>query len=169
MKVVFLETVEGSGDMGEVKTVAPGYARNYLLPRGLAAPATPALLKRAERLREMEEQRQRDQDARARELLGRLEGHALIMGVRVGEQGRLYGSVTNADIAEKAGEIFGEELEPRVIFRPSVYGHTMDALASRGDEGRGKLRKASGSGTHTLIRRYPNGATRYPLWDIICI
>ncbi|MDA0365970.1 MAG: 50S ribosomal protein L9 [Chloroflexi bacterium] len=115
MKVVFLETVEGSGDMGEVKTVARGYARNYLLPRGLAAPATPALLQRAERLREVEEQRQREQDVRAQELLGRLEGQALIMAVRVGEQGRLYGSVTNADIAEKAGEILGEELDRRVI------------------------------------------------------
>src|SRR5690606_29233689 len=100
MKVVFLETVEGSGDMGEVKTVAPGYARNYLLPRGLAAPATPHVLKRAERLRELEEERQRAQDEHARELLGKLEGKALVIGVRVGEQGRLYGSVTNADIAE---------------------------------------------------------------------
>ena len=54
MKVVFLETVEGSASMGEVKTVAPGYARNYLLPRGLAAPATPDVLARAERLREIE-------------------------------------------------------------------------------------------------------------------
>ena len=135
MKVVFLETVEGSGDMGEVKTVAPGYARNYLLPRGLAAPATAALLKRAERLREVEEQRQRDQDARAHELLGRLEGHALIMAVRVGEQGRLYGSVTNADIAEKAGEILGEELDRRIILLPeairSVGVYTVPIRLSR--------------------------------------
>jgi large subunit ribosomal protein L9 len=120
VKVVFLETVEGSGDMGEVKTVARGYARNYLLPRGLAAPATPAILERAERLREVEAQRQRAQDERARELVGKLEGTPLIMAVRVGEQGRLYGSVTNADIAEKAGEILGEELDRRVILLPEV-------------------------------------------------
>ncbi|MBM3139183.1 MAG: 50S ribosomal protein L9 [Chloroflexi bacterium] len=135
MKVVFLETVEGSGDMGEVKAVAPGYARNYLLPRGLAAPATPALLRRAERLREIEEQRQREQDAHARELVGRLEGKALIMAVRVGEQGRLYGSVTNADIAEKAGEILGEELDRRVILLPeairSVGVYTVPIRLSR--------------------------------------
>ena len=135
MKVVFLETVEGSGDMGEVKTVAPGYARNYLLPRGLAAPATPALLRRAERLRQLEEQRQRDLDARARELLGRLEGEALIMAVRVGEQGRLYGSVTNADIAEKAGEILGEELDRRIVLLPeairSVGVYTVPIRLSR--------------------------------------
>jgi len=120
MKVVFLETVEGSGDMGEVKTVAPGYARNYLLPRGLAAPATPHVLKRAERLRELEEERQRAQDEHARELLGKLEGKALVIGVRVGEQGRLYGSVTNADIAEKAGANLGEELDRRVILLPEA-------------------------------------------------
>lgn len=120
MKVVFLETVEGSGSMGEVRTVAPGYARNFLLPRGLAAPATPTVLARAERLREIEESRQRSQDERARELVGKLEGKPLVMAVRVGEQGRLYGSVTNVDIAQKAGEILGEELDRRRVLLPEV-------------------------------------------------
>lgn len=120
MKVVFLETVEGSGTMGEVRTVRPGYARNYLLPRGLAAPATPDVLARAERLRELEEERQRVQDEHARELVGKLEGNPLVMAVRVGEQGRLYGSVTSADVAEKAGEILGEELDRRRILLPEV-------------------------------------------------
>ena len=120
MKVVFLETVEGSGTMGEVRTVRPGYARNYLLPRGLAAPATPDVLARAERLREIEEERQRAQDEHARELVGKLESAPLVMAVRVGEQGRLYGSVTSADVAEKAGEILGEELDRRRILLPEV-------------------------------------------------
>lgn len=120
MKVVFLETVEGSGSMGEVRTVAPGYARNFLLPRGLAAPATPAILAKAERLRVIEEDRQRAQDERARELVGKFEGKPLVMAVRVGEQGRLYGSVTNADIAQKAGEILGEELDRRRVLLPDV-------------------------------------------------
>ncbi len=120
MKVVFLETVEGSGTMGEVRTVRPGYARNYLLPRGLAAPATPDVLARAERLREIEEERQRAQDEHAQELVGKLESNPLVMAVRVGEQGRLYGSVTSADVAEKAGEILGEELDRRRILLPEV-------------------------------------------------
>jgi large subunit ribosomal protein L9 len=120
VKVVFLETVEGSGSMGEVRTVRPGYARNYLLPRGLAAPATPDVLARAERLREIEEERQRTQDERALELVGKLQGNPLVMAVRVGEQGRLYGSVTSADVAEKAGEIIGEELDRRRILLPEV-------------------------------------------------
>ena len=120
MKVVFLETVEGSGAMGEVRDVAPGYARNYLLPRGFAAPATPSLLRRAEELAEVEVGRQRVQDGHAHELVGKLAGATLVAAVRVGEQGRLYGSVTSADIAEKAGEILGEELERRRILLPEV-------------------------------------------------
>jgi len=120
VKVVFLETVEGSGSMGEVRTVRPGYARNYLLPRGLAAPATPEVLARAAQLRAIEEERQRVQDEHAQELVGKFESNPLIIAVRVGEQGRLYGSVTSADIAEKAGEILGEELDRRRILLPEV-------------------------------------------------
>ena len=120
MKVVFLETVEGSGTRGEVKTVAAGYARNFLLPRGLAAPATPTLLMRAESLAQEEEERQRLLDEQAQELVGKLEGQRLVIPVRVGEQGRLYGSVTNGDIAEKAGEILGEEVDRRRILLPEA-------------------------------------------------
>jgi large subunit ribosomal protein L9 len=120
VKVVFLETVEGSGSMGEVRNVANGYARNFLLPRGLAAPATPQVLQRAAQLAALEEQRQLSQDEQARGLVGTLESHPLVMAVRVGEQGRLYGSVTNADIAEKAGEILGESLDRRRILLPEV-------------------------------------------------
>ena len=120
MKVVFLETVEGSGTRGEVKTVANGYARNYLLPRGLAAPATPHLLEQAETLAQEEEARQRVLDEQAQGLVGTLQSQRLVMPVRVGEQGRLYGSVTNVDIAEKAGEILGEELDRRRILLPEA-------------------------------------------------
>jgi large subunit ribosomal protein L9 len=120
VKVVFLETVEGSGTRGEVRTVAAGYARNYLLPRGLAAPATPTLLLRAETLAQEEEDRQRSLDEQAQGLVGMLQGQRLVMPVRVGEQGRLYGSVTNGDIAEKAGEILGEELDRRRILLPEA-------------------------------------------------
>ena len=120
MKVVFLETVEGSGTVGEVRDVAHGYARNFLLPRGLAAPATPSVLRHAETLAAIEAERQRAQDEHASELVGKLADVTLVTAVRVGEQGRLYGSVTNADIAEKAGEILGEELDRRRILLPEV-------------------------------------------------
>jgi large subunit ribosomal protein L9 len=120
VKVLFLETVEGSGSRGEVKTVANGYARNFLLPRGFAAPATPSVLKRVETLVAEEEERQRTLDERAHQLVGKLAGNPLVFAVRVGEQGRLYGSVTNADVAEKAGEILGEELDRRRVLLPEV-------------------------------------------------
>lgn len=120
MKVLFLETVEGSGSRGEVRTVANGYARNFLLPNGYAAPATPAILKRAETLAAEEEVRQRTLDERAQVLVGKLQGNPLVFAVRVGEQGRLYGSVTNADVAQKAGEILGEELDRRRVLLPEV-------------------------------------------------
>jgi len=120
VKVLFLETVEGSGSRGEVKTVANGYARNFLLPNGYAAPATPAILKRAEALAAEEEVRQRALDERAQGLVGKLSGNPLVFAVRVGEQGRLYGSVTNADVAQKAGEILGEELDRRRVLLPEV-------------------------------------------------
>lgn len=106
--------------MGEVRDVANGYARNYLLPRGLAAPASEAVLQQAETLAEVGAEQQRVQDEQAREQVGKLESETLVMAVRVGEQGRLYGSVTSADIAEKAGEILGEETDRRRILLPEV-------------------------------------------------
>ena len=143
MKVVFLETVEGSGTMGEVRDVANGYARNFLLPRGFAAPATPSLLRRAEKFAKVEEERQRDQDEHAHQLVGKLDGHTFVMAVRVGEQGRLYGSVTNGDIAEKAGEILGEELDKRRILLPEVIRnvglHTVSLRLSRNVTAEGQV------------------------------
>ena len=112
---MFVETVEGSGSRGAVKDVKPGYARNYLLPKGLAVPATPHAVERAEELRVAEAERQKVQDAHYQTLVDRLTESPIIIGVRVGEQGRLYGSVNNADIAEKAGEILGEQLDRRRI------------------------------------------------------
>jgi large subunit ribosomal protein L9 len=120
VKVVFLETVEGSGAMGEIRDVTNGYARNYLLPRGFAAPATPQLLERASELVVIEGERQRLEDEHAHQLVGKLDDATLVMAVRVGEQGRLYGSVTNNDIAEKAGEILGDELDRRRVLLPEV-------------------------------------------------
>jgi|TARA_B100001559_G_C16403316_1_gene576826 large subunit ribosomal protein L9 len=112
---MFVETVEGSGSMGDVKDVKPGYARNYLLPKGLAVPATPHAVARAEELRKQELERQQVLDEHYRELVNKLTEKPIIIGVRVGEQGRLYGSVNNADIAKNAGEILGEDLDRRRI------------------------------------------------------
>lgn len=111
MRIVFLEEVPGSGRIGEIKNVADGFARNYLLPRGLAAPATPEVVRRAEAKAVRENRRQEGLDAEARSLAEKLVGATFRMDVRAGEQGRLYGSVTSGDIAEQVSKLVGQEFD----------------------------------------------------------
>jgi len=114
MKVVFLQNVEGSGRTGEIKEVADGFARNFLLPRRLAAPVTPDAIKRAEALAAAEARRQAELDEEARTLAEKLTA-PIVITVRAGEQGRLYGSVTAADIAEEASKLAGEEVDRHLL------------------------------------------------------
>jgi large subunit ribosomal protein L9 len=109
MKVVFLEEVEGTARIGEVKEVKNGFARNYLLPRGLAAPATPALIKRAEARAEREARRQMALDEEAQAVVALLEGKSVTITARVGAQGKLYGSITAGDIAEEVAKLLKVE------------------------------------------------------------
>ncbi len=116
MKVVFLEEVEGSGHIGEVKNVANGFARNFLLPKGLAAPPTPHYLSIAQVKAEKDAKRQGKLDEEARQsLLPKVEGKTLTMEVRVGQQGKLFGSVTARDIAEALQAETGLELDHRHV------------------------------------------------------
>jgi large subunit ribosomal protein L9 len=114
MKVVFLQNVEGSGRTGEIKEVADGFARNFLLPRRLAAPATADAIKRAEAIAAAEARRQAELDAEARSLAEKL-SVPIVITVRAGEQGRLYGSVTAADIAEEASKLAGQEMDRHLL------------------------------------------------------
>jgi len=114
MKVVFLQNVEGSGRTGEIKEVADGFARNFLLPRRLAAPATPDAVKRAEAITVAEARRQAELDEQARTLAEKLTA-PIVITVRAGEQGRLYGSVTATDIAEEASKLAGEEVDRHLL------------------------------------------------------
>ncbi len=101
MKVVFLEEVEGTARTGDVKNVAAGFARNYLLPRRLAAPATQHYIAIAQAKAGKEARRQDREDDEARQhLLAKVEGKSIHIQVRVGEQDKLFGSVTARDIAE---------------------------------------------------------------------
>ena len=105
MKVVFFEEVEGTAQVGEVKEVKNGFARNYLLPRGIAGPPTKNNLMRAERLAKADAIRQGKLDASASPVAAAIDGQALVFEARVGQQGRLFGSVTARDIAERLTEI----------------------------------------------------------------
>ncbi len=116
MKVVFLEEVEGTARTGDVKNVANGFARNYLLPRKLAAPATDHYINiaQAKAGKEVRRQERVDEEARDR-VLPKVDGKSLEIEVRVGEQGKLFGSVTARDIAEALKTATRVELEHRQV------------------------------------------------------
>jgi large subunit ribosomal protein L9 len=116
MKVVFMEEVEGTARVGEIKNVADGFARNYLLPRRLAAPATDHYVAIAEARAGKEARRQDRLDEEANTyLVPKMEGASVTIEVRVGEQGKLFGSVTGRDIAESLHETTGVELEHKQV------------------------------------------------------
>ena len=121
MKVVFLESIEGTALVGEVKEVKNGFARNYLLPRGLAAPAVEPHLQRAEARarREAKQQVVIDRDASA--VAERLEGARISLTARVGEQGKLFGSITSVHIAEEVAKLLEqEEFDHRKVLLPEA-------------------------------------------------
>ena len=116
MKVVFMEEVEGTARVGEVKNVADGFVRNYLLPRRLAAPATDHYITIAAARAKKELSRQTKLDEEAQEhMVPKMEGQSVTIEVRVGEQGKLFGSVTARDIAEALQEATSVELEHRQV------------------------------------------------------
>ena len=99
MKVILLHEVQGLGQPGEIKEVAAGYARNYLLPRQLVTPASAAALATLKDQVAAAKRRVDQQDAEYTGLMERLNAVTLTFAVRVGQGGRLYGSVTTQDIA----------------------------------------------------------------------
>ena len=114
MEVILRQAVDNLGQPGDIVKVSPGFARNYLLPRGIAYEATEGNRKRIgrekERLQAAEDERRR----KAQELAGRLEQVSLTFSARVGEEGKLFGSVTAADIAHQL-EAQGIAIERRMI------------------------------------------------------
>lgn len=103
-EIILRENVDNLGAAGDVVDVKPGYARNYLLPRGLAMRATEGNLKRIEEERRHVEHAEDRRREHAEELAETLEGLSLTFNVRAGEEGQLFGSVTAADIAERLEE-----------------------------------------------------------------
>ena len=102
MKLILKEAVDRLGEPGDVVNVKPGFARNFLLPRGLAYEASAANVRRLERERKRAEEQARRAYLEARRRASRLEGMHLVFRARAGETDKLFGSVTAADIAERA-------------------------------------------------------------------
>jgi large subunit ribosomal protein L9 len=118
MKVILLQDVDNLGKAGDLKEVANGYARNYLLPRRLAAGATPALLANHGQRVAAEKRRLEKQVEANQQQAERLGSVTLTFKARVGKQGRLYGSITSQDIAAGLRTTEGINIDRRLIDLP---------------------------------------------------
>lgn len=115
MKVILSKDVPGTGKAGEVKDVADGYARNYLIPRKLAIAATANALQTVEAKKASEQKKAAAEEAAARALAERLTSAPVVLTAKVGDQGRLYGSITSADIAEQLSAYLKQPIDKRKI------------------------------------------------------
>lgn len=102
MKLILKKAVENLGEAGDVVTVKAGYGRNYLVPQGLAYEASEANVRRLEEERKRAEERARRDYLEARRRAAQFAGMVLSFKARAGEDGKLFGSVTNADVADRA-------------------------------------------------------------------
>ena len=118
MQVILLEKVINLGALGDVVKVKDGYARNFLIPQGKARRATEAALKEFESRRAELEKAQADKLAAAQSLAERINGQTVKVAAKVGVDGRLFGSITNSDIAD-ALLAAGHEVEKSMIRMPA--------------------------------------------------
>lgn len=123
MKVILTADVEHLGVGGTVHTVRDGFARNYLIPKKLAIPATPGALKQAAERQAAADRRIAKQEAALQGLAERIDGQALTFYARVGREGRLFGSITAGDIADKLSSQVGEEIDRRRVVLPEPLRH----------------------------------------------
>ena len=114
MEVILRQTIEKLGQPGDIVKVSPGYARNFLLPRGIAYEATPGNKKRLEQERQRLEAAESERRDNAQQIANRLGDVSLTFAARVGDEGKLFGSVTAADIAAQL-EAQGHHIEKRQI------------------------------------------------------
>jgi large subunit ribosomal protein L9 len=119
MKLILTQDVTGLGAPGDVVEVAPGYGRNYLVPQGLAIQATRGAEKQIATIRRAREVREVRDLSHAKEIQGQLSGLSVRLPARSGEGGRLFGSVTSADVVEAVQRAGGPKLDRRLITLPS--------------------------------------------------
>jgi large subunit ribosomal protein L9 len=115
MKVVLLEDLPGRGKAGEIKEVSKGYARNFLLPRGLALVATPTVIKQVESNLEKEKLEEGIDLDKLVELAQQIEGREIRFKARMGAGERLFGSITAADVAEELSRAIGSVIDKKKI------------------------------------------------------
>lgn len=115
MKVILLEDVKGQGIKGDVVNVSVGYARNYLFPRKLAKEADAASLNAIKNRTSAQKHKKAQEEIAARELAKSLSGAIVEVKVKAGEQGRLFGSVSNSEVAKAISEQMGTTIDRRKI------------------------------------------------------
>lgn len=115
MKVILKQDVKDLGKSGSLVEVSEGYARNFLFPRQLAAEATPAALKQWEEKKKADARREERLKAQAEELAKQLEAAKIVVRHRVGQEGRLYGTITHKELAHAIHEQTGLEVDKRKI------------------------------------------------------
>ena len=115
MKLLFLEDVYPTARAGDVKEVKSGFARNFLIPKKLAVIATTHELNRAKKLREEAEKRRNLEKEEWKSLISDIEKNTIEIEVRTGPTGRLYGSVTNAMIADKLENVINRNIDKKII------------------------------------------------------
>ena len=115
MKVILLQDVKGVGKKDEIVNASDGYARNFLFPKKLAVEATPGAMKGIEKMRKAEADREAERRAQASAVAEKLRGKAINMTAKTGAQGRLYGSITSAEVAAELEKQHGVKIDKRDI------------------------------------------------------
>ena len=115
MKVIFLQDVKGSGKKGEVKTVADGYARNMLLPKGYAVEATAKNMNLLEGQKASAQHKIDLEIAAAKEAAAKVKGKKVKISAKAGANGKLFGSVTAGNVADALNEQFGVKVDKKKI------------------------------------------------------
>ena len=115
MKVLLIKDVYKLGHAGEVKKVADGYGRNYLLPQGLAILATPGALKQAEGIRSRAAASRQMLNAELGGLASQIDGQTVTFSSKAGETGKLYGSITTQDIADELSKVIGAQIDRKQV------------------------------------------------------
>lgn len=115
MEVILQQDVKGLGKKGDVVNVADGYGRNFLLPRGLAVPATAGNIKQVDIEKETQRQKRERELQEAQEIAARIQGQKLQIATKVGESGKLFGSITSQEIAERLKRQYKVEIDKRKI------------------------------------------------------
>ncbi len=118
MKMILRSDVQGLGKKGETVSVAEGYARNYLLPKGLAAPVSEGSIKEAALIQDGRLKKEARIQQKAASLADRLQGLSLTITARTGEAGKLYGAVTSKDIAQELERVLGQAIDKRKLELP---------------------------------------------------